>query len=75
MLRETFNSCLLVGCLSLTTAAATAQEVVHPLSGTVSSINPAAKTITIHTDDGSPGVFAVLTKSNVSLEFDKQVRD
>ena len=36
--------CLLVGYFSLCTLAATAQEVVHALTGTVTSMNP-GKTI------------------------------
>jgi len=44
------------------------------MSGTVSSIDPAAKTIEIDTDDGSEGVFQVLTKSNVSFDFNKDLR-
>jgi hypothetical protein len=51
-----------------------AQEVVHALSGTVSAINPTAKTIVIKTNDDSFGLFKELTKSNVSLLFDKDIR-
>ena len=53
MRRGSFKVYLLVGYFFLATLAATAQEVVHALIGTVSSINPAAKTITVKTDDGS----------------------
>ena len=74
MRRGCFRVCLFVGCLLLATFAATAQEVVHALCGTVRSINSTAKTITIATDDGSEGLFKDFTKSNVSLDFDKRIR-
>jgi hypothetical protein len=61
------------GCCSLCTLAATAQEVVHALTGTVTSMN-AGKTIEVDTDDGSEVEFKDLTKSNIPLEFDKDLR-
>ena len=57
----------------LATFAATAQEVVHALVGTVSSIDPAAKTITVKTDDGSESIFKDLINSKTRIEFDKNV--
>jgi len=74
MLRGCFKACLLAGCFSLATFLATGQEVVHALAGTVSSINPTAKTILINTDDGSEGLFKDLTKAHASLDFDKNIR-
>jgi hypothetical protein len=65
--------CLLVGYLSLCTFIATAQEVVHALTGTVTSMNP-GKTIQVDTDDGAELDFKDLTKSNIPLEFDKDLR-
>ncbi len=74
MLKTLSQACCLVGVVSLAAFAANAQEVVHALAGTVSSINPAAQTITIKTDDGSEGLFKDLVKSNVSVDFDRNVR-
>jgi hypothetical protein len=51
-----------------------AQEVVHALAGTVSSIDAAAKTLTVKTDDGSEGLFKAETDSKTPLEFNKDVR-
>ena len=65
--------CLLIGCFSLCTVWATAQEVVHALTGTVTSMNP-GKTIEVDTDDGPAVEFKDFTKSNISLEFDKDLR-
>ncbi len=73
MFRRFGTFCLLVGCFSLCPPAATAQEVVHALTGTVTAMN-LGKTIQIDTDDGADVIFKDLTKSNVSLEFDKDLR-
>ena len=74
MRRGCFKVYLLVGYFFLATLAATAQEVVHALIGTVSSIDPTAKTITVKTDDGSLGLFKDLINSKTRIEFDKNVR-
>ena len=74
MLKTFSQTCCLVGVISLAAFAANAQEVVHALAGTVSSINPTEQTITIKTDDGSEGLFKDLMKSNVSFDFDRNVR-
>jgi hypothetical protein len=37
------------------------------------SVNSKAKTITVKTDDGSEGLFRDMTKSNASLDFDKDL--
>jgi hypothetical protein len=74
MPRRSFNLCLLVACFSFVAFAARAQEVVHAVSGTVSSINKPANTITIKTDDGSEGLFKISTK-HVSLDFDDKIRN
>jgi hypothetical protein len=66
--------CLLTGALSSTAVAAGAQQIVHALTGKVTAVYPATKTIEIDTDDGSAGVFDVLTQTNVSLSFEKSVK-
>lgn len=73
MLGRCFQVSLGIGFL-IATAAANAQEVVHALSGTVSAIQPGTKTIIIKTNDGSEGLFKDLTRSNVPLLFDKEIR-
>lgn len=74
MQRWILRTCILAGCFSLASLSATAQEVVHALVGTVISISPAAKTVTVKTDDGSNGVFKDMTNSNTKIEFDKSIR-
>ena len=65
---------LVVGCILSVAIAATAQEVVHALTGTVRSIDPASKTITIFTDNGSEGLFKDLTNPKLKVDFDKKLR-
>jgi hypothetical protein len=74
MLKTLFKISMLVGCLALASRAATAQEIVHALSGTLSSIDAGAKTITIATDDGSDGTFHLLANPRTPLNFDKGIR-
>ena len=74
MRRGCFKVYLLVGYFFLATFAATAQEVVHALCGTIRSINSNAKTITVGTADGTVRIFKESTNSNVSIDFDKKIR-
>jgi hypothetical protein len=74
MVRGVLKVCILTGCFSLAPVAATAQEVVHALTGTVVSIDAAAKTITVYTDNRSEGLFKDMTNSNTPIEFDKNIR-
>jgi hypothetical protein len=74
MLRGFLRFSILVGCFSLVSLAATAQEVVHALIGNVSAVDSTAKTITVITDNGSEGLFKDMTNSNTKILFDKNVR-
>lgn len=74
MLRKCFAFSLIIGFSLAFSFAAVAQEVVHALSGTVTAINPAAKTIVVKTNDDSVGYFKDLTEPNASLLFDKGIR-
>jgi hypothetical protein len=59
--------------LSFTTAAS-AQQIVHALTGRVTAISATSKTIQVDTDDGSEGNFDILTQKNVVLSFEKNVK-
>lgn len=62
-------TCILAGCLALVSIPAAAQEVIHALTGTVSSINASASTITVFQDNGQQGLFQEMTaKHHVSLD-------
>lgn len=52
-----------------------AQEVVHALTGSVSSINSNAKTITIFQDNGTQGVFSEPSGSKIRFDLDKKIAD
>lgn len=66
------SSCLFAGCLVLSPLAP-AQEVIHALTGTISAINPAAKTITVFQDNGSRAVFDDMVNHKTAIAFDKRI--
>lgn len=73
-MRKVFASaCVIAGCLVSLPVTLSAQEVIHALTGTVSSINSAAHTITVFQDTGSKGVFQDLANPKTPLAFDKRV--
>ena len=74
MRKEFFQACLLLGTMTFATLTATGQAVVHALTGKVTAIYPATKSIKITTDDGSEGLFFVLTKTDTPLNFEKNVK-
>lgn len=47
MLKGIVKTCILAVCFSLASGAATAQEVIHALTGTVAFVDTSAVTITI----------------------------
>src|ERR1700679_4013335 len=57
MMKAFVTTCLFATCFTLVPSIAHAQERVHALSGTVTSINPKIQMIEVATDDGSPGHF------------------
>jgi rhodanese-related sulfurtransferase len=66
--------CLAVAsCAVLSGISAAGQQVVHALTGTVSSINTASKTISVFQDSGTQGVFSDGTDSKARLSIDKKV--
>jgi hypothetical protein len=68
MLRPTISCVALALCLGWSCRATQAQEVVHALTGTVSSIDPANKTITLFLDGGKEGIFKDATNTKVSVD-------
>lgn len=60
-------------CLGLAGLSAQAQQVVHALTGTVSSINSATKTISVFQDNGTQGEFSDATNSKAHISIDKKV--
>lgn len=74
MLKFTIRISILAGCFLLMSRCVPAQEIVHALTGTVSSTNPIAKTITVYTDNRSEGRFKDMTNPGTRIVFDKKLR-
>lgn len=73
-MRRILFVCFVTACFGLSGATASAQEVIHALTGTVSLIDPSAKTISVFLDSGSEGQFNDLTNSKMPGSFDKKLR-
>ena len=54
---------------------AVGQEIVHALTGTVSNIDPANKTITLFQDTGSKSTFNVMSSPTTRISFDKRIEE
>jgi len=74
MSRGILRICFLAGCFLPASFAATAQEVIHALIGTIGSINSAAKTIVVKTDDGVEANLKDMVNSHRKIAFDKSAR-
>jgi hypothetical protein len=75
MMKPILGMFILAGSLLIPASQLTAQEIVHALCGTVSSIDSANKTITLFQDSGSPATFKVLSSSSTRIAFDKKIAD
>ena len=73
MLKAFVCSIALAGCIGFTAVPVRAQQVVHALTGTVSSVNTASKTISVFQDNGTQGEFSDATDSKSRLAIDKRV--
>ena len=67
------HRCLILGALSASFATANAQQIVHAMTGKVTAVYPASKTIQIDTDDGSQSIFDIMGQ-NVLISFEKNVK-
>jgi hypothetical protein len=63
----------LLACLALTAGTASAQQMIHAVSGSVKAIYPKAYMLEIITDDGSSGHFQWEAKPTKKVEFNKNV--
>jgi hypothetical protein len=66
--------CCIAACFSATCLAASAQEVVHALQGTVQNTNPKAGTISLNTGDELGGSFKDMPSANAAKAIDKDLR-
>ena len=74
MLKGKWTTSVFVICIFSASIAATAQEVIHALTGTVTSTDAPAKTITVFTNDRSGGLFKDMTDPNTPIISDKNIR-
>lgn len=72
MLKAALRGGVFAGCLGVFVVAAPAQQVVHALTGTVSSIDDLSKTLTVFQDNGSQGEFKDMT-GKANLAFNKKI--
>jgi hypothetical protein len=73
MLGALVKTCALAGCIVSIPVSVTAQQVVHALTGTVSSINKAAETIAVLQDVGGDGVFQNPSNPKPRVALDKKI--
>ena len=74
-MKQTLCECIVACSLLFVGPQLVAQQIVHALCGTVSSINTANQTITLFQDSGSPATFRVMASSGVRIAFDKKIAD
>lgn len=72
MQKTSLCMCVLAGSLFSVSNSASSQQIVHALTGTVSSIDSASKTITLFQDNGSRETYDVMS-AKARLAFDKKV--
>lgn len=72
MRRALLYPTLIATSLVVTSLPSAAQQVVHALTGTVSSID-AGKTITVFQDNGSTGEYQDMTNGRIRTSFDKRI--
>ena len=73
IVRALWCGIVFAGCLSALALSASAQQVVHALTGTVSSIDDLTKTLIVFQDNGSEGQFKDLTSAKTHMVIDKKV--
>jgi hypothetical protein len=73
MLKAALSVVAFAGCLGSVAVAAHAQQVVHALTGTVSLIDSASKTLTVFQDNGTQGQFKDATSGKTHFSFDKKI--
>lgn len=73
MLRAMWRGFIFAGCLGAVAGSAGAQQVVHALTGTVSSTDDLTKTLIVFQDNGTEGQFKDMTNAKTHMVIDKKV--
>jgi len=71
--RALVKVCVLTGCVVSIAVSMAAQQVVHALTGTVSSINKAGETVAVLQDVGGDGVFQNPSNPKTRVSLDKKI--
>jgi hypothetical protein len=75
MLKAFVAACAVASSIAALSVPSSAQEIIHALTGTVSEIDTAEKTITIFQDSGSRAVvYQQLTNPKTRIAFDKHIQ-
>jgi len=74
MNRAWVRACVLAACVVSFSVALSAQQVVHALTGTVSSIDKATHNIAVLQDVGGSNTFQGLANPKTRVDFDKKVQ-
>ncbi len=64
---------LLAGCIVFLPVTLSSQQVIHALTGTISTINASDKTITVFQDTGAQAVFDEMVNHKTAIAFDKKI--
>ena len=75
MLRSVLFASVLAGCVAFAGPGATAQAVIHAVTGTVTSVDSTGKTINVLLDNGSRSVFSELNNPKTRISYDKHLLD
>lgn len=73
MLKRFALACLVAVSFGLVSLPVAAQEVVHALTGTVTSIDVASKTVTLLRDGGGTIIFKDMSSGKTPISFDKKI--
>ncbi len=74
-MRYASGAVMALAAATLCAGPAAAQEIVHALSGTVTKVDPAARTIQVTTNDGSEGTFSYPAQQGATeVSFDRDVK-
>jgi hypothetical protein len=73
MLKAALCVIAFAGCLGSVAVSVHAQELVHALTGTVSSIDAPSKMLTVFQDNGTQGQFKDATSGKTHFVFDKKI--
>lgn len=74
-MRTTWTKLFFVGAFSIASCLAVrAQEVVHALTGVVTSVNKINKSISVQASDGSGNVFSYGDQHQAKVDLDKAIR-